>query len=343
MRTMMYNSWLYLYRTMAAIVLYGMLIALAATGLQLGFYSINTQWVAPTLISPANDKILSMSGQLVTSRQALETMTVQTENLGLTRNEQVQRRAALESLETKVTSILDSAQIVDNQTGAQLTVLAEQKKQDAARTKQTVGEIEQLRSSIQRDLKNGFITKSEAMSQEATLAQMKSAITDSEVSAVVLQDSARQKMSPMLSAVDTMSKLVELRAEITQLNALIDTEKQQIDGNQEMIANLKKAIQSTQDNPYFLASGSKVALPFAFVPYDNQATVSDGAKVYDCYLGFVACRQVGTVVRAFSTEEKITNPIYKTDTRGFLIQLNLTHTESVKSRTLFLGHKPLLF
>ncbi|MFZ1011323.1 MAG: hypothetical protein WAN65_31085 [Candidatus Sulfotelmatobacter sp.] len=45
----------------------------------------------------------------------------------------------------------------------------------------------------------------------------------------------------------------------------------------------------------------------------------------------------------FPGEEQATHPIFKTQIRGFLIQMNLDHPESAKSKTVFMGRKPVLF
>jgi hypothetical protein len=52
---------------------------------------------------------------------------------------------------------------------------------------------------------------------------------------------------------------------------------------------------------------------------------------------------VGIVKQVFAGEQEATHPIFKTQIRGFLIQMNLDHVESAKSRTVFLGRKPLVF
>ena len=86
-------------------------------------------------------------------------------------------------------------------------------------------------------------------------------------------------------------------------------------------------------------------LYFAFVPYDNTASAVAGSAVYDCYLNMVVCRKVGEVKQIFTGEQQATHPIFKTQIRGFLIQMNLDpdHANSAKSKTVFLGRKPLLF
>jgi hypothetical protein len=68
-----------------------------------------------------------------------------------------------------------------------------------------------------------------------------------------------------------------------------------------------------------------------------------GAPVYDCYLNMVACRKVGTVKQTFTGEEHAIHPIFRTDIRGFMVQMELDHPESAKSKTVFLNRKPLFF
>jgi hypothetical protein len=57
----------------------------------------------------------------------------------------------------------------------------------------------------------------------------------------------------------------------------------------------------------------------------------------------ILCRKVGEVKQIFTGEQQAIHPIFKTQIRGFLIQMNLNGNEAAKSRTVFLGRKPLLF
>src|SRR5579863_6612194 len=138
MRTFLYKSYLTSYRVMAALVLYGMLTALGSYGFIMGFYVINTSWVAPVLISPSNDKILTMTAQLVASQQAMDSFIMQNKNLVLNRTEQTQRRSTLQALDVKVSEVLKRTKQVDLTTGAQLTALADQKAADIERTQKTI-------------------------------------------------------------------------------------------------------------------------------------------------------------------------------------------------------------
>jgi len=109
------------------------------------------------------------------------------------------------------------------------------------------------------------------------------------------------------------------------------------------VDRLKEAIATAKQTPYYLSVSGATAVNFAFVPYDNQSSASPGSAVYDCYLNMVLCRKVGTVKQVFAGEEHAIHPIFRTDIRGFMIQMQLEHPESAKSKTVFLNRKPLFF
>jgi hypothetical protein len=142
---------------------------------------------------------------------------------------------------------------------------------------------------------------------------------------------------------DVLDKQAELTSEIAQLDIAISVEQKQIHEETQQIDRLKQALATAKQTPYYLIVSGASTVYFAFVPYDNQSHVSTGTAVYDCYLNMVACRKVGTVKQIFSGEEHATHPIFKTDIRGFLVQMQLDHPESAKSKTVFLNRKPLVF
>ena len=117
--------------------------------------------------------------------------------------------------------------------------------------------------------------------------------------------------------------------------------QKEIDSDSAQVEQINQATSAASDTPYFRSTLGNSTINLAFVPYDNQKSVSVGAPVYDCYLNFVACRYVGSVKYIFPNEEKLENPIFKTDMRGFLVQLDLTNQNVAQSKTLFVGNKPL--
>jgi hypothetical protein len=71
------------YRSVALIALYGILAGVAIYVGTLGFYTLNTSWIAPTSVAPTDADSLAISDHLVASQNALATlqMDLQRENL----------------------------------------------------------------------------------------------------------------------------------------------------------------------------------------------------------------------------------------------------------------------
>ena len=342
MRQFLYKSYVNIYRVVAMVVLYGMLIGIGAYAATMGFYAVNTSWVAPITISPSNEKILAMTQQVVSTRQHLDSLDLQTTSLGLSLKEMMSRRATLQNLAEQLDAAIAAEKSASASSGRDLQRLSEKKKTDISYTQTLLGNVERQRSDIEHDLKVGLITRSEALEQEQALAQFQNSLTDSQIGAVVLRDNVRQKMGADLSVVDSLTKKVELQSEIQQLDVQIATTRAQIENNRSETGKIEHALKLSQDSPYLVASESSHAVDFGFVPFDNETSVVMGAPVYDCALGFVGCKQVGTVGRIFSEEEKAENPIFRSTTRGILVQLALTNREAAKSKTLFVGNHPPL-
>jgi hypothetical protein len=189
----------------------------------------------------------------------------------------------------------------------------------------------------------GLITKGDAATQLAALNQAEDAYTDSKIADVLLSDSVLDKNTVGTKALDVLEKQAELRSEIAQLDITFSVAEKQLLEDNRQIDRLHDAINTAKQSPYYLNATGNKRLYFAFVPYDNQADAKVGAPIYDCYLNMVLCRKVGTVKQIFLGEQVISHPIFKTQVRGLTILMDLSHPESAKSQTVFLGRKPLFF
>jgi hypothetical protein len=339
MRQLLYKSYVSLYRVTAMVVLYSMLIGIVAYASVMGFYALNSNWVAPITISPSNDKILAMTQQVVSTQQALDTLTLQTKSLGLSLEEMAQRRSSLVRMMVALDTALENEQKASLAVGQNLKTLAGKKQADIHDTEALLGDVEKQRADIDRNLSSGLVTKSEAMAQLQALAQFQNTLTDNEIGEVMLRDNVRQKMSTDLTMTDVLTKRVELGSELQQLDVQIATTRAQIRNNEKEGSKIAHALQAAQDSPYLVASESSHAIDFAFVSYDNA--VNEGDSVWDCRANFIVCRQVGTVGRVFQEEEQATHPIFRNPLRGHLVQLTLSEPTSAKSKTLFVGRAPL--
>jgi hypothetical protein len=340
---MLYKSVVTVYRIFAILTLYLVLAGVLAYGFVMGFYALSTSWAAPVILSPADDKSLDFTEKLVTSRQTLEDLNVDKKKLEDGIGEMNKHRAALEALEPELQRAITREKQHNQATGPQLLDLDKQKQADNLKTQAVMAQVKEVEAAIDKDLAAGLITKGDAATQRAALNQAQSSYTDSKIGEILLTDSVLEKTTTGTKSLDVLDKQAELISEIAQLDIAINVAQKQIHEETQQIDRLRAALATAKQTPYYLSVSGGNAVNFAFVPYDNQSSASIGAPVYDCYLNMVVCRKVGTVKQIFAGEEHAIHPIFRTDIRGFLIQLQLDHPESAKSKTVFLNRKPLFF
>lgn len=332
-----------LYRVFAITVLYLVLAGIIAYAFVMGFYAVSTSWAAPLILSSVDEKSLDFRQKLVTSQQTIEDVKVDAQKMQSGIAEMTRHRAALLALEPRLQEAIVRERTHNRASGPQLAALDSQKQTDNAKTQAVLAQLREVESSIKKDLAAGLITKGDAATQLSALNQAQDAYTDSKIAEVLLTDNVLQKTTTGTDALDVLEKQAELRSETAQLDVAINVAQKQLQEDNRQIDRLREAITTAKQSPYYLNASGGQTLYFAFVPYDNQSSAVAGRPIYDCYLNMVACRKVGTVARLFSGEETAIHPIFKTNIRGFLIQMNLDHPESAKSKTVFLGGKPLLF
>jgi len=340
---MMYKSVVTIYRIFAILTLYVVLGGVLAYGFVMGFYALSTSWAAPVILSPTDDKSLDFTEKLVTSKQTLEDLNVDVRRLDGGVEEMNQHRDALLALEPELRAAITREKKHNQATGPQLAELDKQKQADNQKTQAVMMQIKEVEAAIDKDLAAGLITKGDAATQRASLNQAESSYTDSKINELLLTDSVLEKTATGTKSMDVLDKQAELASEIAQLDIAIGVAQKQIQEETQQINRLKQALTTAKQSPYYLIASGESAAYFAFVPYDNQGSVSAGTAVYDCFLNMVACKKVGSVKRVFSGEEHAIHPIFRTDIRGFLIQMQLEHPESAKSKTVFLNRKPLFF
>jgi len=332
-----------LYRVFAITVLYLVLAGIVSYAFVMGFYAVNSSWAAPIILSATDEKSLDFREKLVTSQQTIEDLKVDTTKLESGVAEMKKHRAALLALEPELQEAIVRERTHNRSSGPELAALDEQKQADNRKTQKVLGQLKEVESNINKDLAAGLITQGDAATQLAALNQAGGAYTDSKIAEILLTDSVLDKNTTGTGSLDVLVKQAELRSEVAQLDVAIGVAEKQLQEESQQIGRLRLAIQTAKQSPYYLNASGQKTLYFAFVPYDNQASAAAGAAIYDCYLNMVACHKVGTLTQTFAAEETAIHPIFKTQVRGFLIQMNLDHAESAKSKTVFLGRKPVLF
>jgi hypothetical protein len=343
LQPLIYKSVVMVYRIFAIVTLYVVLGGVLAYGFVMGFYALDTSWAAPVILSPVDDKSLDFTEKLVTSRQTLEELNVDKKRLEEGVAEMSKHQAALLALEPELQAAIVRERKHNQATGPQLLELDKQKQSDNLKTQAVLTQVKEVEASIDKDLAAGLITKGDAAAQRAALNQAQNTYTDSKIGEILLTDSILEKTTTDTKSLDVLDKQAELISEIAQLDIAIGVAQKQLHEESQQIDRLRQALATAKQSPYYLTASGDDTVFFAFVPYDNRNNVSSGSAVYDCYLNMIACKKVGTVKQVFAGEEHAIHPIFRTDMRGFLIQMQLDHPESAKSKTVFLRRKPLFF
>ena len=330
------------YRVFAIVSLYAVLAGVLAFGASSAFYAVSKTWIAPMILSQADKDTLDLTGKTLTTQNMVDDLNLDIEKLESTVAEARSHKAKLEKLLPAINDAIAQEDRHKRETGPVLANLDDQKKADVDLTQGALTKLGELYADVDRELAAGLITKTDATQATVALVKSKGDLTDSKIATTLLKDTVWQKTLPTTTYLDTLHRKAELESQIACLQITIASAENQIATETKQVAKMNGALQAAKQTALWAAvQGGKANV--ALVPYDNQAIAITGAPVYDCYLSFVGCRQVGILKATFIGEQHAAHPIFRTDLRGFLVQLELTDPDSAKSKTLFVGNKPFLF
>jgi hypothetical protein len=199
---------------------------------------------------------------------------------------------------------------------------------------------EELRRLVKRDLAAGLITNEDALATYSSIDMLKINTTAAKVAESDLKDSIRQHKMDDITSLAVEGQRAALDFQIAQLYSAIRTDEQHMASDLETMASIKSAVDTARTSPYFLALSKNAKL--GVVPYDPRKALPVGTAVFSCKLFIVYCRQVGQVTQVYQNELVFENPLTKTNTRGFIIQLQVDD-ESMRAKALMVGRKPLFF
>jgi len=330
-----------MYRTVALVALYGILAGVVIYVGTLGFYTLNSSWIAPTSVAPTDVNSLGLSDRLVASQNGLAALQMDLQRETLTVADYDAQRSALSALEPQLSKAIHLKHSQDHAVAARLMDLKGRKAADIMRTAGMQENNITVEHSVQEDLKAGLITKAAATSSLAQLNQSRNDLTDSNIADIELLGMIQEKKTSVETDIDSFSKQIELRSKIATLDMEVALARQQVTTDLQEIERIKAAVSAATDTPYFASVSGGTPVYLAFVPYDNEKHIGVGEPVFDCYLNFIVCRYVGTIKHVYKNEEKVNNPIFRTEMRGFVVQLDLIDVNVVRSKTLFVGGKPL--
>jgi hypothetical protein len=328
-----------LYRFFSMISLYTILMGILWFGVLFGFFLASSSWVAPFMVTPSDTPVLAIIAQVTGSQATIDTlqldMKASNENLTFSKAQLVGLGKLNKELREKLLK----------QTGEWAGASEDLKKYDAeAKTNiDTVGKDvdngEELRKLVKRDLAAGLITNEDALATYSSIDMLKINTTAAKVAENDLKDSIRQHKMDDITSLTVDGQRAALDFQISQLFSAIRTDEQHIISDAETIVTINSAVEVAKQSPYYRAvRGKNVRL--GIVPY-STTPVKVGTPVTNCKLVIAVCKQVGSVAAVYPNELVFENPLTKTNTRGYVIELLVTD-DAMRVKALMIG-KPLFF
>jgi hypothetical protein len=329
------------YRVLGFAILTTIVFALVGYLATTGFYMVSTSWVVPTIVSPTDEKVVALKGELATQQTERERIARElTDAEGAMASEQsFQARfaAAITSDRDGRLSALHRTRALAGaaaQTRAEIRATSEAFAQDAsARMTEQYGA-----GMIDRhDMLDGKHRLAQISSTNLSLAERQAAF-ETESSELARQASALDALlsdgdAPLsYDALKIKRDLDASRLALAKAIAVRDTLRASLTRQDELLAGLRSSA-------YLRAVGDGATV--ALVPYANLERATPGEPLYACKLAMVWCHQVGHVVQVLPGEIQLRHPHKDAVVRGQMIELRLTDAGAAKDNVLFVGGKPL--
>lgn len=339
------------YRWLAVGFLALILFSVVGYGILPLTFLLNSSWIAPVILTKSDPRVATLAGQVFAAKQNLDTMNEElssaTQARGLLQTQHDWLAGIIKRYETSLVSEKDADAAFNQQLGK----LVVEKRQSTAHVADAVAANRKLAENVDQELKAGLITAATAAQLKATMVASESQLSDSKIATATLvnqmselsrgvQSLAGGGTSPQ--ALYSLAQVSVLKQEMSETDLKLVQLNADVEAKSKQVVELKELLQSLKASPFYMAAyGTGDLRRFAFVPYDNEDAVKVGTPVYACALQIVGCSKVGTVKLLTKDEIVVPHPIFSTQVRGTLAELDMKDHDAAKKMTLFVGHRPL--
>jgi hypothetical protein len=321
------------------------------------FYMVYRSWVVPTVISPNDPVVLDLRARLAHEDWMRHKLLSERTTI------EVQLRKARREAELERTFEADFRRAMQKEAGqrkralAQLSKLrAQRKKLDAELRSAVKRVLEPARKKLERDYQNKLIDQDQMLRERYLLLQMAQSELASGQTELELDERERRlelEIDAFEGAARPLAKREEpityheltlhREGEVSQNQALgarddVEALEHSLEELDQALVRYDEILAALEEAPMLRATQAGLAL--AFVPYDNQERVVQGAPVYACRLGVLFCRRVGRVETYWEGEVKQPHPIYGREQRGQLAELVLDDAKFAKYDVLHVNRAP---
>ena len=348
------------YRVAGFVILTAILLGLASYLTSQLFFMFDRSWIAPTVVSPTDERVIQVSATYAERAAQLDKLIADREALVAQLNDAKRTVEMDKEYEASFRLALkDDLNDRKSQLAAIRTLMT--------RYHQARSEIESANSMyagmskerLKQDKKAGLIENDQYMSGSYQLAQIANAnlgLAEKEaqlgIQATTLARDTEAHEAVMPATKDVVGGLSYEMLKMKQDLSRAVLEQQRMADNAQaleksiasmdrVIGRYEKIVKGMADSPLLLAAEKNSTV--AFVPYDNLGNVAGDAPIYACRVGMFWCRRVGKVTTLLGAEVVQKHPNKNDMLRGQMAQMELTEPGAVQQKVLYVNRAPLLF
>lgn len=344
------NFYLYSYRSIGFLFLFGLIFSIAWYVISILFFTVNRHWSVPLIISPGQEKVITHLEHMlnIEHQLSLDIAELKMDKKAVRKKEG--ELAKVRSIHVRVKQSIHAQSKQYKKLSHIFNSLTEEKEKNVQDLTELLAETNLKEKNIKRELQLGLITKQEALTQRLSLENLRSGLIDAKEKAFELHQRSLDfgfaadtlnGASQHLVAMNNVTKKMELENKISELNTEIYSLNIK---TKQLVKNIEKrraALKVLRDNPYILAT--KKPVDVAFVPYRNVKNIQVGSPVYSCYLDMVFCYRSGRVMSLYHAEEHGRHPVFQSEIKGMYVRIAFDDEEDAQRKLLFFHSKPLLF
>jgi hypothetical protein len=322
------------------------------------FYLVHHAWVAPTVLSPSDPAVLDLRARLAHEDWMRQKVLVERAAL----EAQLRKAKRVAELEEAFRKQFKRAMRKDaaarRRSLEQLGRLGgRQEKIDRQMQSSIKALLDPARAKLKSDYAAKLIDEEQMLRESYWLAQLAQAQLSSRQGQFELEERAR-RLALDIAAFESATRALALDDEPVNYDGLalqrehetsraqtlnaeddIDALERGLDEMNRAVARYDQIVEALEASPLLRAIDGKLAV--AFIPYDNEDHVPEGAPLYTCRLAIVFCTRVGRVQAYWEGEVKQSHPVYGKELRGQLAELVLDDPASAKHRVLHSSRAPL--
>ena len=346
------------YRVAGFSILTAILIGLASYVTSQLFFLVNRTWIAPTVVSPTDERVMQLSAAYAERASQLDklvadraTMVAQLNDARRTMNVNAEFQAAFQHA---LRADLDGRR--QELTSVQsLMNRYRQARREIERSNDAYAGMSRERLSQER--KAGLIEHDQFLNGNFQIAQIANtnlslAERESQLSQHAVQlereTSALAAALPRDASGGLSYEVLKIKQELSR--SILEEQRarenvkafeQSVSALDSVIGRYDRLVKGIGNSPLLLATEQKMTV--AFVPYDNLPSVGKDVPIYACSLGMFWCHKVGAIVSVLAAEVSNKHPLRNDMLRGQMVQLDLKEGEAATRKVLFARRAPLIF